>query len=129
MKFDRNRIGDIVICNVKIISLLKANACKRYLTFVITCTIIYAYHGAGMKIEFTKQAAKYFEKAPESLQRRLEKAIENILIGSGDIQPLVGEENFFRLRVGGYRIVFYVDVLKDAVVIIRIGPRGDVYKK
>lgn len=48
-----------------------------------------------MKIEFTKQAAKYFEKAPESLQRRLEKAIENILIGSGDIQPLVGGKTFF----------------------------------
>lgn len=82
-----------------------------------------------MKTELTKQAAKYYEKAPANLQKIFDKALENLLIGKGDIRPLIGFPGFFRLRVGSYRIVFTIDANADTVVIIKIGPRGDVYKK
>lgn len=55
-----------------------------------------------MKTELTKQAAKYYEKAPANLQRIFDKALENLLIGEGDIKPLIGYPGFFRLRVGSY---------------------------
>lgn len=82
-----------------------------------------------MKTELTKQAAKYYEKAPANLQKMFDNALENLLTGGGDIKPLVGYPGFFRLRIGSYRMVFTIDANADTVVIIKIGPRGDVYKK
>ena len=43
-----------------------------------------------------------------------------------DIRPLTGIPAF-RLRVGGWRIIFRVD--GDTIVVTRLGPRGDVYKR
>jgi len=35
----------------------------------------------------------------------------------------------FSLRIGGMRAVYEVDADKEAVVVLAIGPRGDIYKK
>lgn len=38
-----------------------------------------------------------------------------------------GEPGFFRMRVGDFRIIF--SLTTNAVIIEKIGPRGDIYKK
>ena len=47
---------------------------------------------------------------------------------TGDVKPLKGSNNpqKFRLRIGGYRIVFCVE--QDIIIILRIDTRGDAYK-
>ncbi|HNY84710.1 MAG TPA: type II toxin-antitoxin system RelE/ParE family toxin [Anaerolineaceae bacterium] len=80
-----------------------------------------------MKISLSKQAAKYYEKAPANIQDKFEKAFQSILEGEGDIKAMRGEPGFFRFRAGSFRIIFSVKA--DIVVIEKIGPRGDVYKK
>ena len=56
---------------------------------------------------------------------RIKAAIEGI--PAGDIKPLRGSKTLYRLRVGGWRIVFsYPET--GALLIEKIAPRGDVYK-
>ncbi len=43
------------------------------------------------------------------------------------MKPLKAEKDTYRLRVGKYRILFVV--VKKVILIVKIGPRGDVYKK
>ena len=57
---------------------------------------------------------------------RIKSSIEKI--PDGDIKPLRGSQSLYRLRIGNMRIVFsYPD--ENTVLIERIAPRGNVYKK
>jgi mRNA-degrading endonuclease RelE of RelBE toxin-antitoxin system len=44
----------------------------------------------------------------------------------GDINPLEGEIDSYRLRIGGYRILFIEK--QDLFFVNEITPRGDAYK-
>jgi len=47
--------------------------------------------------------------------------------GEGDIKALSGEwDGFFRLRVGEFRVIF--EITPEAIVIIRLRHRSDVYR-
>jgi mRNA interferase RelE/StbE len=45
----------------------------------------------------------------------------------GDVIELKGREGW-RLRVGRWRVLFRLDADKRTIVVLGIGPRGDVYK-
>ena len=47
----------------------------------------------------------------------------------GDVKRLQGGNDNFRLRVGDLRIVFSKNDEELTILIIEIGPRGDIYKK
>lgn len=80
-----------------------------------------------MKLTLSKQSAKYYQKAPAQLQAKFDKTFEDILKGEGDIVAMKGEPGFFRIRIGDFRIIF--SIAADGVVIEKIGPREDVYKR
>ena len=46
-----------------------------------------------------------------------------------DIKPIEGEKDIYRLRVGKYRILLKFRKNEKVILVIRIGLRGDVYKK
>lgn len=78
-----------------------------------------------MDIEYSKDAVKTIMAQDKKTKHRIRDAIEKI--PDGDIKPLKGSSTLYRLRVGGWRIVFsYPD--KETVLIERIAPRGNVYK-
>lgn len=81
-----------------------------------------------MKLQLSKDAEKYFDKAPKNLQEKFAEAFQKILRGEGDIQPLRGETKLFRYKMFHYRIIFLIEVSEDLVRIVKIGTRGDVYK-
>jgi mRNA interferase RelE/StbE len=45
----------------------------------------------------------------------------------GDIKTLQGQEAAYRLRIGGYRILFRVT--EFCIAVYKIAPRGQVYKE
>ncbi len=47
----------------------------------------------------------------------------------GDVKRLQGGSNNYRLRVGDFRIIFSKDGEKLIILVIEIGPRGDIYNK
>jgi mRNA interferase RelE/StbE len=59
-----------------------------------------------MKILASDQVAKWLRNLPPDPKRRVRAALKGLESWQGDIKPLQGElEGFYRLRVGGYRIV------------------------
>ena len=60
-----------------------------------------------------------------STKRRIREAIEKLL-DSGDIERLKAHPNEYRLRVGGWRILF--EKKGDDLIINVVLPRGVAYK-
>ena len=59
-----------------------------------------------MKILASDQVADWLRNLPPEPKRRVRVALKGLERWQGDIKPLRGElEGFYRLRVGGYRIV------------------------
>jgi mRNA interferase RelE/StbE len=62
-----------------------------------------------MKISASEQVAGWLSHLPPEPKRRVRAALRGLETWSGDVGPLHGDlEGFYRLRIGGYRIVFRV---------------------
>lgn len=62
-----------------------------------------------MNISASEQVARWLSGLPPEPKRRVRAALRGLQAWSADIKPLHGElESFYRLRIGGYRIVFRV---------------------
>ena len=79
------------------------------------------------KIEFDKRAIKFVEKQPKPQRERLFRAIYK-LPDVGEIKQLQGSKEYYRLRVGDYRVIYTVNNEVLIVRVIEIGNRGDIYK-
>ena len=82
------------------------------------------------KIILKKEAVKYLASLDKPTRIRLKKALEGLIINppDGDIVPMKGKGDLFRLRVGVFRIIFRRNKLEQTIIIETIAPRGDVYK-
>ncbi|MDD3239119.1 MAG: type II toxin-antitoxin system RelE/ParE family toxin [Lachnospira sp.] len=80
------------------------------------------------KIIIKKKAKKYIDKLPQNEKRRIVEALEKLPNGE-DIKILRGYDNFLRLRVGEYRIIYTVDHGELIVIVIDAGNRGQIYNK
>ena len=81
-------------------------------------------------VVLSRDAARTLEKATPAMRRRLIGAFERLKARPDSGKKLRGElEGSFSLRIGGMRAVYGVDADKKVVVVLAIGPRGDIYKK
>lgn len=79
----------------------------------------------SMEIMYKKSAAKYIKTLDKPTQKRMLQAIEQL--PKGDIKRLQGYQPItYRLRVGGYRIIFTMD--EKQIIIKTVDVRGDIYK-
>jgi len=82
-----------------------------------------------LKITYTKQAVKALRKMQPKKAKSIANAIERI--GNKDTKGLniIKREGYddYRLRLGDYRVIYTIEGV--ILAIIKIGPRGDVYKK
>ena len=79
------------------------------------------------RIVIEKPALKFLQKQPLPQRERLLKAIQG-LPDVGDIKPMAGHENLFRMRVGTYRVLYSIEHDVLIVRVMNAGNRGDVYK-
>ena len=80
-----------------------------------------------MKIRFLKKAAfKFIEKQPQKQRERIMAAVKKL--PEGDIVPVEGMPGYYRMRVGGYRVVYTIDYTEKMIYVYHVGNRGDVYK-
>ena len=79
------------------------------------------------RIQIDKPAMKFLQKQPQAQRERLLQAIQG-LPDNGDIKPMSGHENLYRLRVGTFRVLY--TIIGDLLIVrvLSIGNRGDVYK-
>jgi mRNA interferase RelE/StbE len=82
-----------------------------------------------MKVVLHPVPAKYLGRLNEPDKGRLKGAITGLEKEppEGDVTPFAGQKGVFRLKVGGYRILFrYRDL---DILVTHIDPRGQVYNK
>ena len=69
--------------------------------------------------------------------RRLDRPIRECIIaaierfatdGSGDVLPLTGRPDTYRLRVGDWRVLFTVDYDAGVMTVLRIAHRSAAYR-
>lgn len=81
-------------------------------------------------IEYTKQAGKALAAMP-SMTRELVKSKILMLaadpLGAANVKKLVGRPGY-RLRVGGWRVIYTLDSGRLVILVLEIGARGGVYK-
>ena len=81
-----------------------------------------------MKILASDQVADWLRNLPLEPKRRVRGALKGLERWQGDIKPLRGElEGFYRLRVGGYRIVWRM-VTKSLIQLEYADTRDIVYE-
>ena len=86
-----------------------------------------------MRIEYKKPAVKALNSMDRPTKERIRAAIEGLTKKppEGDIKPMEGsKDGTMRLRVGKYRVLFRfeADGSLEILLILDIGPRGDMYK-
>ena len=81
-----------------------------------------------MQVFVEKQAAKYLERLNEPMKGRILDALEKLAAEppEGDIRKLQGEETAYRLRIGGYRVLFKQK--PACLAVYKIASRGQSYK-
>ncbi len=86
----------------------------------------------AFKIQLSKLAEKFFKKHKD-LYAKFEnnlKSIFNDETSSVDVKVMKGFNNYFRMRLGTYRIIYTLDENGKLIIVkvIKAGSRGDIYK-
>ena len=81
------------------------------------------------QVDFSKDAFKTYQKLNKGYQKSVNRILR-LLINKEkvDIKPVEGEKDIYRLRVGKYRILLKFLKEEMIILVVKIGPRGDIYK-
>ena len=83
------------------------------------------------EIELTASAARSLRKLERPAQVRIAHAIDSL---ANDPRPrgavkLSGDDDFFRIRTGDYRIIYSIADDKLIILVIAVGHRRDIYRR
>ena len=82
------------------------------------------------KVVYRKQAARMLVNMPKSIAHRFIAAFDTLATGQAkglDIKKLTGRDGY-RLRMGGWRALYRMENDQLIIEVVKIGPRGDIYK-
>jgi mRNA interferase RelE/StbE len=86
-------------------------------------------------IEISAFFIKSIKRIPSHEQKRINDLIEEYCDGIQDplrlphMRKLEGFQNYYRMRLGGYRVGIELDTSRHAVIFRFVGSRGDFYKR
>jgi mRNA interferase RelE/StbE len=82
------------------------------------------------RIELTRSADKELKSLPAKTVGRISSKIDQLAINPRPegSKKLKGED-LWRIRIGGYRVVYFIEEVVRVVEIVRIRHRSDVYLK
>lgn len=85
---------------------------------------------AFYKILFKRSAERELRKISQPFLGQIIEKIDNLSVRPRPpgIQMLKGEDRYFRLRQGDYRIIYDLDDAAKTITIIKIGHRREVYE-
>jgi mRNA interferase RelE/StbE len=82
------------------------------------------------RLEWKRSAVRILHRLDKPTRDRILEAVRGLVEnGTGDVKTLHGEgTGRYRLRVGGWRVIFDRDDDAHVITVVRLGPRGDVYR-
>ena len=83
------------------------------------------------ELKYKKSALKNMSKLPRHIRLKIASELEAVAadpyLYKGDWRQLTGSPHW-RLRVGGYRAICTIEKKILLLIVLNIGPRGDIYK-
>ena len=79
------------------------------------------------KVVLERPARKFIQKQPPEQQKRILTALSK-LPEQGDIFPMRGRKNQYRVRIGTYRAIYRLEQNVLTVTVLKVDNRGDVEK-
>jgi mRNA interferase RelE/StbE len=82
------------------------------------------------RVRFKLSAAEAIRKLPKAHQRRVIAKAEALADTPRppECKKLHGSDDFYRIRVGDYRIVYAVEDQDLVILVVRVGHRKEVYR-
>ena len=82
-----------------------------------------------MQVFLHHTAQKYLDRLNQTDRGRIKSALKDIEKEPpvGDIRPYEGNPGIWRLKIGGYRVLYKIE--SDVILATHIEPRGQAYKK
>lgn len=77
-----------------------------------------------MNIKIAKSAVKFLKRLDVPARERIVNGINKL--PCGDIKRLKGYFNYYRLRIGDFRVIYTFE--DGDIVVLSVLPRGEVYK-
>lgn len=84
-----------------------------------------------MKLEVAEQVVTFVRSLPPEPRKALRRALSELERERGDIRPLEGElDDFYRLRVGRYRVIFQYRATgrRRSIRCVYAASRGIIYE-
>jgi mRNA interferase RelE/StbE len=81
------------------------------------------------KVQYSRKAIKGLRKLPANVADQFRTAFQEIANSRGhwEVKKLAGREGY-RLRIGGYRGIYKIEGEQVTVLVLDVGPSGDIYK-
>ncbi|MBU9722739.1 MULTISPECIES: type II toxin-antitoxin system RelE family toxin [Bacillaceae] len=83
-------------------------------------------------VKIRKPAAKYYQKLSPKLKNKVKEVINQLSVNPysiPNVKPLEGSNHDdYRIRIGSLRLLYRVQNEQLVIIVIDIGPRGDIYK-
>lgn len=82
------------------------------------------------RIEYSKQSIRTLRRMPTNMALLIRSKIEAVAqdpFGAPGVKKLVGGDGY-RLRVGDWRVLYFLDGQRLRVLVTEIGPRGGIYQ-
>ncbi|KIO58369.1 hypothetical protein B4064_3780 [Caldibacillus thermoamylovorans] len=84
------------------------------------------------KVKLRKPTVKYYEKLPPKLKNKVKDVINQLRenpYAIPNVKPLEGSEHDdYRIRIGSLRLLYRVHNDTLIIIVLDLGPRGDIYK-
>lgn len=82
------------------------------------------------EISIKPSALKELKKLPNSVKKKCELRIDELNKNPRPVgcEKLRGKERIYRIRIGKYRIVYFIDDDKRFVKVLAVRKRADVYR-
>ena len=82
------------------------------------------------EVQFLSSAAKEFRNLPQEIKKRAITKIDSLASNPFPkaSKKLKGKNDFYRIRIGPYRVIFEIRNDENIILITRIRHRSDVYK-
>jgi mRNA interferase RelE/StbE len=82
------------------------------------------------QIEYSKQSIRALRRMPANIALLIRSKIESLAqdpFAAQDVKKLVSRDGY-RLRVGDWRVLYFLDDQRLWVLVTEIGPRGGIYQ-
>lgn len=81
-------------------------------------------------VKIAPAAKRQIKKLTKAIQKLIVERLEELAVDPRPpgVLKMEGEEGFYRVRVGDYRIIYEIQDRVLLIVVVKVGHRGDVYR-